>query len=228
MSNRRRRALALGGLALIMGAMAASDIGRREAALARRDGPQVRVVYAKRDLPAGRELSEKDLRVGSLPERYAPAGAASDPFELLGARLAVPAPAGSPVGPAHLQAVAAGAPVRTGERAAEVLAVAAPDVVVAGARVDVVITRDRESGRGGARLALQNAEVLSARPVGDKGAASADGLPRVAATLRVTVRQAVMLAAAQAFARELRLLARSQDDHGRVRALAVSPELESR
>ena len=37
--------------------------------------------------------------------------------------------------------------------------------------------------------------------------------PQVAATLRVTVRQAVYLAAAGAFAREIRLLPRAPGDH---------------
>ena len=48
-----------------------------------------------------------------------------------------------------------------------------------------------------------------------KGAAAG---PRVAASLRVTLRQAVYLAAAQDFARELRLLPRARGDRERGRA----------
>jgi pilus assembly protein CpaB len=48
----------------------------------------------------------------------------------------------------------------------------------------------------------------------------------VEATLRVTVRQAVYLAAAQSFARELRLLPRAAGDRGHARAgLAVADTL---
>jgi pilus assembly protein CpaB len=52
-----------------------------------------------------------------------------------------------------------------------------------------------------------------------------DAAPLVAATLCVTVRQAVFLAAAQAFAREIRLLARAPGDRRRTAPAAVGPEL---
>jgi pilus assembly protein CpaB len=64
-------------------------------------------------------------------------------------------------------------------------------------------------------LALEDVEVLAAAaaPPADGG-----GAARVAASLRVTLRQAVYLAAAQAFARELRLLPRAVGDTARGRA----------
>jgi pilus assembly protein CpaB len=224
MSARRRRAFALGGLALVMGGMAASDVGRREAAIARQMSPTVEVVVARRDLAAGVSLRDADLAIRRVPARFAPAGAAVLSVEVLGQRLAVPAPRGAPIGIAHLEMAATGPAVRRGERAAEVVAVAPPDVVVPGARVDVVVTRDRAAGGGGAELALQDAEVLGARPV-SAGEAAGDGLPRVAATLRVTVRQAVFLAAAQSFAREIRLLPRAPGDGHRERQIAVGEAL---
>ena len=62
-------------------------------------------------------------------------------------------------------------------------------------------------------------EVLAAGAAdpsaGDEDAAPATGAVRVAASLRVTLRQAVYLAAAQAFASELRLLPRPADDRER-------------
>jgi pilus assembly protein CpaB len=61
-------------------------------------------------------------------------------------------------------------------------------------------------------------EVLSAAsaPAGGGAAAGNDaGLPRVAVELRVSVRQAVYLAAAQSFARELRVLPRAPGDRRR-------------
>ena len=51
------------------------------------------------------------------------------------------------------------------------------------------------------------------------------GGKRVAATLRVSVRDAVYLAAAQSFAREVRLLPRAAGDRERAGRLSVGPEL---
>jgi hypothetical protein len=68
----------------------------------------------------------------------------------------------------------------------------------------------RPGAPGPTRLALTDVEVLAARPppsaAGDPE--SAGGLPRLLATLRVTVRQAVALTAAAAAARQVRLLPR--------------------
>ena len=60
-----------------------------------------------------------------------------------------------------------------------------------------------------------------------RGAAAEDGSPtRVVAGLRVTLRQAVYLTAAQSFAREIRLLPRSSQDLRRgSQGLAVGPDL---
>lgn len=225
MTARRRRALVLAGLAVLMGSFAASDVGRREAALAGRLHPIMEVVVARSDLKAGTELTDEHLRVVRLPERYALPGSAAVPFEVTGRRLAVPVVRGAAVGSTLLVTEDSGAPLRRGERASEVVAVASPEVVVPGARVDVVVTRDRQAGGGGAELALQNAEVLSVRPASTADAEASDGLPRVAATLRVTVRQAVYLAAAQSFSREVRLLPRAPGDGGRERAVQVGEGL---
>jgi pilus assembly protein CpaB len=84
----------------------------------------------------------------------------------------------------------------------------------------VLVTRTGEDGAPGAtELVLEDVEVLSVGPAdpagGGEDAASATGAARVAASLRVTLRQAVYLAAAQAFASELRLLPRPADDRER-------------
>lgn len=208
--SRRRRGLLLVGLALVLGVLAASDVARREAALEARLAPLVDVVVARKDLTAGRRVRPRDLAVRRVPARFAPVGAAAAPEEVAGADAAVELPAGAYVTAMDLAypGDAAGAPVRRGERAVEVVATGSPELVVAGARVDVLITRD---GRG-TRLALQDVEVLAARPTADPGAGGADTGSRVAATLRVTVHQAVALTAAQAFAREIRLLPRAPGD----------------
>jgi len=106
---------------------------------------------------------------------------------------------------------------------AEVVAAGPPDSVVPGARVDVLVTREPRPGQpGGTDLALEDVEVLAAAPA---EAESGGGPPRIAASLRVTLRQAVYLAAAQSFARELRLLPRAQGDHRRSGALTYGTDL---
>jgi thymidylate kinase len=82
--------------------------------------------------------------------------------------------------------------------------------------VDVVVTRERRD----AQLALEDVEVLSARAVRGEGTG-----PQVAATLRVTIRQAVYLAAAATFAAEVRLLARPPGDDRRAGATVVGSDL---
>jgi pilus assembly protein CpaB len=214
----RRRALVLAGLALTLGGLAASDVASREAALERRIGPPVSIVVARRDLPAGKGIAPSALVTRAVPARFAPQGALSDPREAAGKRPAAAIPAGADVTVTALEdpaRAAAGAPVRPGERIADVLATGPPELVVPGARVDVLVTRDARPGaRGETRLALEDVEVLAAAPAPP----SDGGSPRVAASLRVTLRQAVYLAAAQGFARELRLLPRPAADRRRAGA----------
>jgi len=221
--TRRRRAALLLGLALVLGAFAASDVSRREAALREQLGPVVDVVVARQPLEAGRRLRTGDLAVRRVPERYAPPGSAPLPELLVGGRLAVPVPEGAHVAEHQLAAAAPGPAVRRGERAAEVVATGSPELVAAGARVDVLVTRERgDGGPGATELALEDVEVLAARPT---GAGGEEGGPRVAATLRVTVAQAVYLAAAGAFARDIRLLARAPGDRRRAGRQSVGDDL---
>jgi pilus assembly protein CpaB len=222
--SRRRRAALLLGLALVLGALAASDVARREAALRAELAPLVEVVVARAPLEAGHRLAAGDLARRTLPERFAPVGAVGVAPELLtGRRLAVPVAGGGPVGPLLLEPAAppAGAGVGRGERAAEVVAAAAPGTVAAGARVDVLVTRDRGAGAGATELALQDVEVLASRPAPETGEERRGGRA-VAATLRVSVRQAVYLAAAGSFAREIRLLARAPGDRARLGAVSAA------
>lgn len=197
--SRARRGILLVGLAMVLGGLAASDIGRREAALAARLGPAVEVVVARGDLAAGTQLAETHLAVRRIPSRYLPAGAAQAPAEVLGGKLAAAVADGGPVGPGLLAVEGAGAPVGKGERAVPLVATGSAEMIVPGALVDVLVTRER-----GTELALRGAEVLTAAPVKE-----ASGTPRVAVTLRVRLRQAVALTEAESFAREIRLLPRA-------------------
>jgi pilus assembly protein CpaB len=213
--SRRRRSLVLLGLALVLGGLAASDVASREAALERRVGALTPVVVARHALPAHEPLEPSDLTVRSVPARFAPRGGFTDPRQLAGQEPATAVPAGADVTAVALKDPAAGpagAPVRTGERVAELVATAPRELVVAGARVDVLVTREARPGTPGrTTLALEDVEVLEASPA----AAGERESGKVRAALRVTLRQAVYLAAAQSFARELRLLPRAAHDRRR-------------
>ena len=218
--TRRRRAALLLGLALLLGTLAASDVSGREAALRRSLGAPVPVVVARTRLPAGARLDARHLAVRRVPARYAPAAAYASIAALAGTRAAAPLEAGADIVPAAVDdgTRAAGAPVRPGERVAELVAHGSPQLIQAGGRVDVLVTREHGDGSGSTTLALEDAEVLAAHAAGqdDRAAGAADSGPRVALSLRVTLRQAVFLAAAQSFARELRVLPRASGDrrHG--------------
>ena len=211
--TRRRRAAALLGLALLLGVLAASDVAGREAALRRQLGPTVPVVVVRAPLRAGERIARASLAVREVPERYAPPGALRDPDAAVGQRAAVAIAQRTDLDAALLavpDAEPAGPVLRRGERALDLVAVGAPDAVVAGVRVDVLVTYDARAGAAGpTRVALGDVEVLAARsPPAADGADAAGGLPRLLVTLRVTVRQAVALTAAAAAARQVRLLPR--------------------
>ena len=81
-------------------------------------------------------------------------------------------------------------------------------------RFDVVDdARETGDGEGETTLALEDDEVLSSAPA-PSGGNDAPG-PRVAVSLRVRLRDAVYLAAAQSFAREVRVLPRAASDRRR-------------
>ena len=82
-----------------------------------------------------------------------------------------------------------------------------------GSRVNVVIPP----------LALEDVEILAARPAAP--GSREDAGPRVAATLRVSAAQAVYLAAAGTFARDIRLLPRAPGDRRRHGAMVVGEGL---
>jgi pilus assembly protein CpaB len=213
--TRRRRAAALLGLAALLGVLAASDVAGREAALRRELGPTVAVVVVRAPLRAGERISRAALAVREVPERYAPPGALRDPAAAVGQRVAVAIAERTDLVAALLAVPGAdagsrGPRLRRGERALDLVAVGAADAVVAGTRVDVVVTYDARAGAPGpTRLALADAEVLAARPPPAQDAADSGGeLPRLLVTLRVTVHQAVALTAAAAAARQVRLLPR--------------------
>lgn len=225
----RRRALLLGGLALLLGGLAAHNVAGREAALERRVGGLVDVVVTREPIDAGLPVRADALAVRRVPQRFAPDGAIATPDALAGLRASVDIAAGSDVttgmvGDGRSQS-APGPPIRGGERVAQLVALGSPELVTAGSRVDILVTPEPEPDEAGsALLALENVEVLAAAAAQDEASQMSGkaGKPspgaRVAVSLRVTLRQAVYLAAAQDFARELRLLPRAAGDRRRGRA----------
>jgi pilus assembly protein CpaB len=209
----------LAALALSLGALAAANVERREATIRRALGPDASVLVTRAPLAAGASLAQARPLLRAVPRRYVPPDPILDAGRLAGARVAVALPAGTYVTAAVLRPLAAvsRATVAPGERVADVVAHADPAAVTPGAHVDVLVTRDASGSRPGRTvLALQDVEVLaaaSAPPASD--AQGASGGSRVAASLRVSVREAVYLAAAQSFARDLRLLVRAPGDRAR-------------
>jgi pilus assembly protein CpaB len=230
MRPRRRRGLVLLTLALASGGLAASQVRERERGVEARVGPLVPVVVAKRELPADEPLGRRDLALERVPARYVPPDAIGSPGGLAGARTAVPVAAGAYLTATLLQgsrAAGEGGPLRPGERALELavgggsaLAGAAP-----GSRVDVLVTTESHAGAGRTFVALEDVELLALGPAAEGGLAAEEvaDAPAAAAlaTLRVSLRQAVYLTAAESFGLEVRLLVRPPGDRRRTGAVAV-------
>jgi pilus assembly protein CpaB len=245
-ARRKRRAAVLLALALACGGLAASRVQTRERQVEAAVGPLVPVVVTRADVAAGDRLKSQQLAVRQVPDRFAPRDALAVPRDVAGQRAAGAIAAGGYVTAGSLQSAATepgqaapGAPIRRGERSVD-LAVAggaALDEAAPGTRVDVIVTTEPRGGSAGGRtyLALQDVELLAARPAdGDTGTGAggpgaggtaSDGAATHAgtiATLRVTLKQAVFLTAAQSFAREIRLLVRAPGDKRAAPPLVVS------
>jgi pilus assembly protein CpaB len=229
--RRRRALLLLLLLAAASGGLAASEVRRRVRSVEQQVGPAVPVVVAARDLAVGAQLRPRDLETHEVPERFVPSDAIPSRDEAVGASAAVPLAAGS-----YLTAGALGAGegrgregggLRRGERAIEVGVTggeALGESAAPGARVDVLVSTEPHAASGRTFVALEDVELLglSARSGDAIGAGGAGARAATAtATLRVTLRQAVYLAAADNYARELRLLARPPGDRARTGPASV-------
>jgi pilus assembly protein CpaB len=159
-----------------------------------------------------------------VPVRYAPSQTLTAVSEAIGYRLGGALKRGDYVTGATLVAAKATRPgadadgrtVEVGVAGAGFLA----ESLEPGTRVDVLITTDRGAGPGRTYLALQDIEVVgfSASP----GASNEAVRATARAALRVSLRQAVVLTAAQNFARELRLVPRPDGDRRRLGGAGIS------
>lgn len=226
--GRRRRGLLLLALALACGGLAASHVSDRVRAVESRVGPLVPVLVAARDVPAEARLGRRDVALRKVPQHYAPPDALVSAAELAGARTSAALAAGSYITAGQLGGASrdrgpAGA-LRRGERAVEVGVAGgqALNGAAAGTRVDVLVSSEPRDGAGRTFVALEDVELLGLR-AGAAGEESSEGSGEddaaegatATATLRVTLRQAVYLTAAQNFAREVRLLSRPPGDSRR-------------
>ena len=218
MKARRRRGLLLLSVALASGGLAASQVHERERSVAARLGPAVPVLVAARDLRAGARVPASGLAVRRVPARFVPPDALASGAGVVGARPAVSVAAGSYLTAGVFEASnsehSGGGGVGRGERAVTVEVSGAAGLAV-GARVDVLVSTESGAGGGRTLVALAGVELLRLEP-GPSGAVPPDGsgaaVPTALATLRVTLRQAVYLTAADNFAREIRLLTRPPGD----------------
>jgi pilus assembly protein CpaB len=225
---RRRRGLLLLAVALASGGLAASQVHEREQRAAQELGPPVEVLVAARDLRAGARASAGAVALRRVPARFAPPDALTAQDGVVGARVSAPVAAGGYL-TAGLFARREGRTdgLRRGERAVtvEVAGGSALADLAPGAHVDVLVSTETGAGGGRTVMALAGAELVRmGEAVGGgydesgieaEAAADPSSAPTALATLRVSLRQAIYLAAADNFAREIRLLARPPGDRGR-------------
>jgi pilus assembly protein CpaB len=225
--SRRRRAVVMLALALLSGWLAASDVRSREQRVKAGLGPLATAVVARADLKAGKRVAGADLRLRSVPVRFLPPDALGTAADAIGLRAALQIPRGAYVTASALatpssSAGPASSELAPGERALDVTVsnTGAAELGGPGARVDVLVTTGKDGGAGRTHLALQDVQLLGVRP------GAGDQADHLVATLRVTVRQAVYLTAAQNFAQEVRLLPRPAGDRANQGQLSVGgPQL---
>lgn len=220
-------------LAVACGGLAASQVRGNAREVEAQVGSPVPVLVATKDLPPETKLNPKTARgalaVRQVPERFVPADSLTGMEEAIGLRTAAPLAAGAYVTAAHVrlaegQSPGEGGVLGSGQRVVEVAVAGGEALGGAGldARVDVLITTEPASGAGRSYVALEDVELLGARPSdggGLAGQAEGDGGAtgaRTLASLRVTARQAVFLTSAENFAREIRLLLRPPGDRRKV------------
>lgn len=222
----RRRGLLLLSIALASGGLAASQVHKRERSVAAQVGPAVPVLVAAREVPAGARITRGALALRRVPARFVPPDALGSPAGVVGARPVAPIAAGSYLSAGLFEGSndgqRGGGGIGRGERAVtvEVSGGGALAALRPGERVDVLVSTESGAGGGRTLMALAGAELLRLEaggggyddPEATAGTGAGAGGPTALATLRVTLRQAVYLTAADNFAREIRLLARPPGD----------------
>jgi pilus assembly protein CpaB len=224
------------GLSAICAGLAVSLVRDYSNEVRAQVGPLVPVAIARTEIARGKTVTPANASAyvweRRVPERFVPPGSFRGASDVIGLRALIRVPAGAYLGQAQLgESVPGAAPAGSarvrGARVVEVPvagATALGAVLRPGVRVDVLVTSERGPGPPRTYLALQRIELVDFRPPGE-GATFSEGDAREAdavAALRVSLPEAVLLTAAQNFARELRLVPRPQADERRMPATAVA------
>ncbi len=224
--GRRTRGLALLGAAAACAGLAASSVSRYANDVSAQVGPLVTVVVAREELERGTMLTAgtaaRRLQTRRIPARYTPPQALAAISDAVGYRVTAGLHRGDYLVGGMLASGGRGRSANLGGRTVEIAVAGAGalgDALQPGAHVDVLITSDRGGGPGRTYLALQDAELIAFASAGGAGGGETPG---ATAALRVSLRQAVLLTAAQNFARELRLVPRPEGDRSRFGSVAIS------
>src|SRR5229473_2938553 len=160
------------------------------------------VVVAASDLDVGAELTREEIRIIDWPANAVPAGAFSDPKDVIGRGIVLPVIENEPILPLKLASPEAGSglppAIPPGLRAVsvrvnEVIGVAG--YVLPGTRVDVVATVN-PSGQGGditSKVVLTNVQVLAAGTKIDRETDKNKPIPVTVVTLLVDPEEAERL-----------------------------------
>jgi pilus assembly protein CpaB len=224
------------GLSAVCAGLAVSLVRDHAQEVRAQVGPLVPVLVARSDIARGKTVTPANAShyvwERSVPSRFVPPGSFRSRADVIGLKALVRIPAGAYLGRAELGETAPHGTPRgsTGPAGARVV-----EVPVAGARsleallrpgvrVDVLVTSERGPGPPRTYLALQRIELADFRAGGEGGSFGQGGArePDAVAALRVTLPQAVLLTAAQNFARELRLVPRPYRDERRISTTAVA------
>jgi pilus assembly protein CpaB len=234
-TKRRRRGVLLLSVALVSGGLAASEVHERERTVEEQVGAPVEVLVAARHIRAGVRIQRGALALRRVPARFVPPDALGSAAGVAGTRAGAPIMTGAYVTPSVLarpsDGQGRGGGLRRGERAVtvEVAGAGALAGLAPGARVDVLVSTEPGDDGGRTMMALAGAELLGLETgtatYSDSQPASGGTGPTALASLRVTLRQAVYLTAADNFAREIRLLARPSGDRSSAGAAISQGEL---
>jgi pilus assembly protein CpaB len=194
-------------------------------------GPLTGVLVARATIPRGMQLTAeripKYLAARRVPVQFVPPRSLRFARDVVGLRPRLRIPTGSYLSDAML----ASPSDRMRPRGYDLRGTRIVEVAVAGAgalegalhpgtRVDVLITSERGPNAPRTYLALQRVELAGFTPLGGDG--STREAQKSIAALRVTLRQAVILTAAENFAREVRLVPRPRGEDRRLPPAAVS------
>lgn len=222
---RRLRILVLAGTAILCGGLAASAVGRHEARVRAQVGPLVPVLVAAKKVPRGKLLTPGAahdlLAQRRVPGRFVPPNGLRRLDDAVGFQTVSGLDTGDYVTAAGLVAPQEGKEsVEAGKAGGRLVEVAVSggtavlDRLQPGSFVDVLVTSDR-GGAARTYLALQRVLLVgsgAADPNGTPSGSNSDHPADASAILRVSLRQAIVLTAAQNFAREVRLVARPEGD----------------